>query len=245
MRRRGRQPIRIRSRHTPLRMTSMMDILTVLLLFLLKSFVVEGEVITPVPGVELPESSSETTPQSAVVIAIFDDNIMVDSELVASVSDVVAQPDLVIDALAVRLDEVRRRSEEIAVRRGEDPADFEGQKIRTFTSTIPVETFKAFDGKDATLIQKREQTHFVDQVADFLTACRTVNKTDSATLLSQFGSLAKLAQAGPDDLALVTGMGQVKVKPSSLREKSVGRNVSARLPQAIILATSWVRPPES
>ena len=50
MRRRGRKRIQIRSRHTPLRMTSMMDILTVLLLFLLKSFVVEGEVITPVPG---------------------------------------------------------------------------------------------------------------------------------------------------------------------------------------------------
>lgn len=75
-----------------------------------------------------------------------------------------------------------------------------------------LETYKAFDGKDATLIQKREQTHFVDQVADFLTACKTVNKTDSATLLGQFGSIYKLAQAGPDDLALVTGMGQVKVK---------------------------------
>lgn len=75
-----------------------------------------------------------------------------------------------------------------------------------------LETFKAFDGKDATLIQKREQTHFVDQVADFLTACKTVNKTDSATLLSQFGSIHKLTQAGPDDLALVSGMGQVKVK---------------------------------
>ncbi len=50
----------------PLQLTSMMDILTVLLLFLLKSFVVEGEVITPVPGVDLPESSSETTPHASV-----------------------------------------------------------------------------------------------------------------------------------------------------------------------------------
>eukprot|EP00977_Amphora_coffeiformis_P005627 scaffold1182_cov165-Amphora_coffeaeformis.AAC.3 len=75
-----------------------------------------------------------------------------------------------------------------------------------------LETYKAFDGKDATLIQKREQTHFADQVADFLTACKTVNKTDSATLLGQFGSLQQLARAGPDDLALVAGMGQVKVK---------------------------------
>lgn len=127
MRRRGRQPIRIRSVHTPLRMTSMMDILTVLLLFLLKSFVVEGEVITPVAGVELPESSSEVTPESAVVIAIFEDNIMIDSELVASVSAEIAEGDLVIEALADRLEATRARSEKIAAARGEDPAQFAGR----------------------------------------------------------------------------------------------------------------------
>ena len=127
MRRRGRKRIQIRSRHTPLRMTSMMDILTVLLLFLLKSFVVEGEVITPVAGVELPESSSETTPQSAIVIAIFEDNIMIDSELIASISDEIAEGDMVIDALADRLVSARERSDEIARLRGEDPEAFEGQ----------------------------------------------------------------------------------------------------------------------
>ena len=41
----------------PLRLTSMMDILTVLLLFLLKSFVAEGEVITSAPA-----SSAATSP---------------------------------------------------------------------------------------------------------------------------------------------------------------------------------------
>ena len=108
-------------------MTSMMDILTVLLLFLLKSFVVEGEVITPVAGVELPESTSETTPQSAVVIAIFDDAIMIDSELIASVSNENSEGDLLIDALADRLDAALEKSLQIAERRGEDPDLFEGQ----------------------------------------------------------------------------------------------------------------------
>ena len=127
MRRRGRRRSHIRDRHTPLRMTSMMDILTVLLLFLLKSFVVEGEVITPVAGVELPESTSETTPQSAVVIAIFDDAIMIDSELIASVSNENSEGDLLIDALADRLDAALEKSLQIAERRGEDPDLFEGQ----------------------------------------------------------------------------------------------------------------------
>ena len=127
MRRRGRRRTNVRNRHTPLRMTSMMDILTVLLLFLLKSFVVEGEVITPVPGVELPQSSSDTAPQSAVVIAIFDDNIMIDSELIASVSEENSEGDLLISALADHLDETRAKSLGIAQRRGEDVDAFEGQ----------------------------------------------------------------------------------------------------------------------
>ena len=98
----------------------MMDILTVLLLFLLKSFVVEGEVITPVPGVDLPESSSETTPKSAVVIAIFGDNVMIDGELVVTVSAAVDDDDMYIEALAEPLDAARETIVEIARYRGDD-----------------------------------------------------------------------------------------------------------------------------
>ncbi len=112
--------IKIRSVHTPLRLTSMMDILTVLLLFLLKSFVVEGEVITPIPGVELPESSSESSPQASVVIAIFDDTVMMDGRVVASVSETIASGEMFIETLAARLDEARERATEIARLRGDD-----------------------------------------------------------------------------------------------------------------------------
>ena len=121
MARKRRRRIKIRSVHTPLRLTSMMDILTVLLLFLLKSFVVEGEVISPVPGVDLPESSSNTTPQASVVIAIFDDAVMMDGEVVASVSTAV-DGDLLIEPLADRLDEARAKITEIARRRGSEEA---------------------------------------------------------------------------------------------------------------------------
>jgi hypothetical protein len=63
-----------------------MDILTVLVLFLLKSFVMEGEAVTPVPGVALPESSSKTPPRASIVIAIFHDSVMLNGEEVATVS---------------------------------------------------------------------------------------------------------------------------------------------------------------
>jgi len=117
MRKRNRR-IRIKNVQTPLRLTSMMDILTVLLLFLLKSFVVDGGVITPVPGVELPESSSKTSPKASVVIAIFGDNVMMDGEVVTTVSDAVASGDLVIESLAARLDEARTTATNIAKHRG-------------------------------------------------------------------------------------------------------------------------------
>ena len=99
-------------------MTSMMDILTVLLLFLLKSFVVEGEALTPVPGVNLPESTSETTPQASIVIAIFDDAVMMDGEVVVTISRAVAEDDLFIELLGRRLDAARDKTMEIARRRG-------------------------------------------------------------------------------------------------------------------------------
>ena len=127
MRRKRARRIKIRSVHTPLRLTSMMDILTVLLLFLLKSFVVEGEVITPVPGVNLPESSSEATPQASVVVAIFGDNVMMNGEVVASVTEAVANDDLFIESLAGRLDEAREKAIAIARQRGGDEELFVGK----------------------------------------------------------------------------------------------------------------------
>jgi len=125
MRKRNRR-IKIRSVHTPLRLTSMMDILTVLLLFLLKSFVVEGEALTPVPGVNLPESSSENTPQASVVIAIFDDAVMMDGEVVALISEAVASDDLFIESLGDRLDKTREQVLNISRARGGDD-EFDGQ----------------------------------------------------------------------------------------------------------------------
>jgi biopolymer transport protein ExbD len=104
-------------------MTSMMDILTVLLLFLLKSFVVEGEALTPVPGVDLPESSSEESAAPRLVVAVFDDAILVGDEMVASVSASLAEETLWIDGLGRRLEAERARSDALAQRRGADAVD--------------------------------------------------------------------------------------------------------------------------
>jgi len=108
---------------SPLPLTSMMDILTVLLLFLLKSFVVEGEVITPVPGVDLPKSTSEDLPEATVVVAIFDNTVMLDGQMVVKVEGADPAGDLLIPRLAERLGQARARKAEIARLRGEEADD--------------------------------------------------------------------------------------------------------------------------
>ena len=49
--------------------------------------------------------------------------------------------------------------------------------------------------KDASSIQKREQTKLADKVADFPSAVRSVNKPDSAQLVAQFSSLKQVMAA--------------------------------------------------
>jgi biopolymer transport protein ExbD len=97
-------------------------------LFRLKSFVMEGEAVTPVPGVALPQSSSQTAPRASIVIAIFNDSVMLNGEVVATVSKSVASSELLITPLAKRLDESREQAQEIARLRGGKSEDaFDGK----------------------------------------------------------------------------------------------------------------------
>lgn len=75
-----------------------------------------------------------------------------------------------------------------------------------------VETFKAFDGKDASLIQKKEHTNYIDQISHVLGSVRSVNKTDSSQLLSQFGTWKNLVGASVEELSVCPGVGVKKVR---------------------------------
>jgi biopolymer transport protein ExbD len=100
---------------------SMMDVLTVLLLFLLKSYVAGGEVMVPPPGVNLPASSAESPPQSSLIVAVDGEQILVGSEKVATVAEALAGG-LEIAPLAARLADEARRQGDIARLRGGEPA---------------------------------------------------------------------------------------------------------------------------
>jgi len=100
----------------------MMDILTVLLLFLLKSYVAGGEVMVPPAGIRLPASTAKDLPQTSLVIAIDDDEILVGNERAATVAEALGTEGLEVAPLAARLEQVRDQQDEIARRRGDPHA---------------------------------------------------------------------------------------------------------------------------
>src|SRR5437899_7011540 len=103
---------------TSVNLISMMDILTVLLLFLLKSYVAGGEVMVPAPGVHLPASTADQPPPTSVVVAIDGDEILVGGDHAASLSEALTSDGLEIAPLSARLQAVQQQQDEIARLRG-------------------------------------------------------------------------------------------------------------------------------
>jgi biopolymer transport protein ExbD len=118
--RRRRWASRLRG-HTGLSLTSLMDILTCLLFFVLKSFVAGGEATVPPPGLTLPSSSAERAQVTSLVVAIQKDAIFVGGERVASVLEAEASPQMLIAPLAERVRAARAQMDDIALQRGKLP----------------------------------------------------------------------------------------------------------------------------
>ena len=64
-------------------LTSLIDVMTFLLVFLIKSFSVQGDVITPSANLELPVSSSRTPPKPAASIEITQTNVMAEGKVLS------------------------------------------------------------------------------------------------------------------------------------------------------------------
>uniref|UniRef100_A0A8I3NG29 DNA excision repair protein ERCC-1 n=2 Tax=Canis lupus familiaris TaxID=9615 RepID=A0A8I3NG29_CANLF len=73
-----------------------------------------------------------------------------------------------------------------------------------------LETYKAYEQKPANLLMEKLEQDFVSRVTECLTTVKSVNKTDSQTLLTTFGSLEQLMTASREDLALCPGLGPQK-----------------------------------
>lgn len=107
---------------TGVNLTSMMDILTTLLFFVLLSFVSGGESSSPAPGITLPKSTAESATRTSLVVAVDAGSILVGGERVATVEEALRGDDLLIAPLARHLSGAREQMDALARRKGLDPA---------------------------------------------------------------------------------------------------------------------------
>jgi len=86
-------PSRIKKHQTSagqgkLNLNSMMDMFTIILLFLLKTYSTEGQLISPSQQLTLPKSNIEKPPEVGLDLIVSKRNIIVNNELVANLDDV-------------------------------------------------------------------------------------------------------------------------------------------------------------
>lgn len=95
-------------------MTSLVDVLTVLVFFLLKNFSSEGDIVTQTKNLELPQSSSKARPEQMLNVSISAKHILVEGTPVALVSEERERDGNEIPGLARFLEEKRKQTEEIS-----------------------------------------------------------------------------------------------------------------------------------
>lgn len=87
-----------------LKLTSLIDMFTILLVFLLKSFSAEGEIMTVTKDLQLPISTSQKPPEVASIIAATNDWILLDGERATTTRTALNKTrSMVIDSLKAAL----------------------------------------------------------------------------------------------------------------------------------------------
>ncbi len=94
-------------------LTSMMDMFTIILVFLLKSYSTEGSLIQPSEFLTLPKSNIEKAPEVALDLVISKEWIMVNHEPIIKTSDVIDQESFIIQPLQKKLDVYSREAKKM------------------------------------------------------------------------------------------------------------------------------------
>lgn len=80
-------------------LTSLVDMMTILLVFLLQSFSSEGSLFTPTEDLKIPESTARKKAPVALTVEVSRRDVMVDGRFVVSVADVDRNDSLVVPPL--------------------------------------------------------------------------------------------------------------------------------------------------
>ena len=102
-----------------LNMNSMMDMMTIILLFLLKSFSTEGILVTPSEQLRLPVSMQGEKPKKELNVSVGKDVILV-NDLVVATADDFDKDQMLIIPLAQRLAEYAQKERELELEVGKE-----------------------------------------------------------------------------------------------------------------------------
>jgi len=105
--RRMKRMARSRKKAPGLSLTSLMDVFTILVFFLLFNSS-SGEVLEAPKQIKLPESTVEVKPKETMVILVTPDMVLVQGELVASTPDVLASKDDLVPGVKERMEQLDR-----------------------------------------------------------------------------------------------------------------------------------------
>lgn len=146
----GRKKLRRQSEDGGLNITSMMDMMTIILVFLLKSYSTDDISVAPSKDLQVPISTSEKPPKLAVNVVVSQREIVVDGETVLSLTsgqdsngnEVTQVPDdekrgQLISALYDRLLEKAETAKDLAMRTGREEFEFKGEILLQCDKRLP------------------------------------------------------------------------------------------------------------
>jgi biopolymer transport protein ExbD len=117
-------------REAGLNITSMMDMFTIVLVFLLKNFEAEGNLLTQADNLKLPTSvSKKTVKEISLTVVVDNEQILVDSKPVLSTADVLASETVLINPIKDEFEKLREMELKAALLTGKDTDEEEGGKV--------------------------------------------------------------------------------------------------------------------
>ncbi|CAL1581565.1 unnamed protein product [Knipowitschia caucasica] len=75
-----------------------------------------------------------------------------------------------------------------------------------------LETYKSYENKPADLLKEQVDKNYLSQVTDCMTTVKSINKTDTMTLLSTFSTVEGIIDASKEKLLLCPGFGPQKAR---------------------------------
>jgi biopolymer transport protein ExbD len=143
-------------------LTSLMDVFTILVFFLLVN-TANGPVLDPPKQITLPDSVTETKPAETAVVVVSNDNVLIQGQPVISLKDVLDSKQEIIPEITNRLKEVKKHVIGISTK-----AIAESSKITILShKSIPYKvlqkvmtscTMAGYDEINLAVIQKAKQS---------------------------------------------------------------------------------------